>query len=64
VPVYVYRCFACGHEWEDWQKMDAPPIRFCPVCKRPYATRKPTAALVQLKGDGWAKDGYAGNGGR
>jgi putative FmdB family regulatory protein len=32
VPVYEYRCKACGHELEEVQPMGSGPPGACPVC--------------------------------
>jgi len=40
MPTYEYRCTACGHEFERFQRMSDPPVRTCPVCKRRKAERR------------------------
>lgn len=32
MPIYVYKCDACGHEDEEFQHIQASPISACPVC--------------------------------
>ena len=32
MPTYEYRCRACGHEFERFQKISEPPVRRCPEC--------------------------------
>ncbi len=36
MPTYHYICSKCGHEFEYFQSMTAPPLRQCPreVCQR------------------------------
>lgn len=39
MPTYEYRCSACGHEFEKFQKMSDEPIRECPECGQKSAER-------------------------
>ena len=32
MPTYDYKCEACGHAFEKFQPISAPPIRKCPEC--------------------------------
>jgi putative FmdB family regulatory protein len=32
VPIYEYRCEACGHTFEVMQKFSDPPVESCEVC--------------------------------
>jgi putative FmdB family regulatory protein len=32
VPTYGYRCQACGHEYDVWQRMSDKPGAACPTC--------------------------------
>ena len=34
MPVYVYQCDHCGHRFERLQKVEDPPVRRCPHCRR------------------------------
>src|SRR5687768_16052399 len=53
MPIYEYRCAACGHQQEFLQKVsDAPPTN-CPQCGKPSLYKMVTAAGFQLKGNGW-----------
>jgi len=53
MPIYEYRCAACGFQKEYLQKMsDAPPTD-CPQCGKPSLAKMVTAAGFQLKGSGW-----------
>lgn len=61
MPIYEYKCPSCGSKTEHLQKMDAPP----PLCKEESCTGILLTKLVSkmtfdLKGGGWAKDGYSG----
>jgi len=33
MPTYGYRCTACDHEFEIFQKISDEPIKECPECK-------------------------------
>ncbi|HUF20870.1 MAG TPA: zinc ribbon domain-containing protein [Burkholderiales bacterium] len=61
MPIYEYRCAACGHEQEVLQKMSDAPLSDCPACGKPAMSKLISAAGFQLKGTGWyATDFKAG----
>jgi len=60
MPLYEYRCGACGHELEVLQKVSAPAPVDCPACKQPSLQKKLTAAGFQLKGTGWYVTDFRG----
>jgi len=53
VPIYEYRCNACGHEFERWQKITENPVRTCPRCRKRKVERLLSQTSFQLKGSGW-----------
>jgi putative FmdB family regulatory protein len=53
MPIYEYRCEACGHQEEFLQKVSEPPLTECPVCHKPTFQKLLSAAGFQLKGSGW-----------
>jgi len=53
MPIYEYRCNACGHELEALQKLSDEPLQDCPACDRPELTKLVSAAGFRLKGSGW-----------
>lgn len=59
MPVYEYECGACGHRFEEWQKMSDKPIKTCPKCKAKKVEKLISATSFQLKGGGWYSDLYA-----
>jgi putative FmdB family regulatory protein len=61
VPLYVYKCAKCGHEFEKIEKLDAPHRQKCPRCKG-RAERQLTAPAIQFKGAGWYVTDYARGG--
>ncbi|KPC54507.1 FmdB family zinc ribbon protein [Amantichitinum ursilacus] len=64
MPIYAYRCAACGHQNDHMQKMADPVLTECPVCHADAYQKQVTAAGFQLKGTGWyATDFKGGSGG-
>ncbi|MGO4307712.1 FmdB family zinc ribbon protein, partial [Cupriavidus sp. RAF12] len=54
MPIYAYRCDACGHGRDVLQKMSDAPLTDCPSCGAAGTFKKQlTAAGFQLKGSGW-----------
>jgi len=53
MPLYEYRCNACGHELEAMQKMSDAPLTVCPQCAESALKKKISAAAFRLKGGGW-----------
>lgn len=53
MPIYEYRCYACGHEMEAIQKMSDEPLRECPDCGKKGLKKLVSAAGFRLKGGGW-----------
>jgi putative FmdB family regulatory protein len=53
MPIYEYRCNACGHQEEFLQKVSDPVLSQCPACGKPAFQKQLSAAGFQLKGSGW-----------
>ena len=62
MPIYEYRCGACGHELEVLQKLSEPPLSDCPECHQSALTKLVSAAGFQLKGSGWYATDFKGSG--
>jgi putative FmdB family regulatory protein len=66
MPIYAYRCDACGHAKDVLQKMSDPLLTVCPACGAAAFSKQVTAAGFQLKGSGWYvtdfRDGGGGKG--
>ena len=62
MPLYEYRCKACGHQFEKIQSFSAPEEKECPVCHG-EVERLLSAPAVQFKGSGWYVTDYAKSGG-
>ncbi len=64
MPIYAYRCGACGHALDVLQKLSDPLLTTCPSCSAEAFSKQVTAAGFQLKGSGWYatdfKDGNKG----
>jgi len=53
MPIYEYRCSACGHDLEALQKMTDASLRKCPECGKSQLKRLVSAPQFRLKGSGW-----------
>lgn len=62
MPIYAYRCSACGHAKDVLQKMSDPVLSTCPACGAEAFTKQVTAAGFQLKGSGWYATDFKGGG--
>jgi len=62
MPIYEYRCTACGFEKEYLQKLSDAPIAVCEECGQSTMTKLVSAAGFQLKGSGWYVTDFKNNG--
>ena len=53
MPIYAYRCAACGHSRDILRKISDPVLTTCPECGAEQFQKQVTAAGFQLKGSGW-----------
>lgn len=53
MPIYEYRCRACGFELEKLQKISEEPLRECPGCGKLELQKLVSAAGFRLSGGGW-----------
>ena len=53
MPIYEYRCTACGHQQEFLQKVSDAPLTVCTKCGQETFSKLVSAAGFQLKGSGW-----------
>jgi putative FmdB family regulatory protein len=53
MPIYAYKCDACGHRQDVLQKISDPLLTACPACGAAAFSKQLTAAGFQLKGSGW-----------
>jgi len=62
MPIYAYRCTACGHAKDVLQKLSDPVLSTCPACGADAFSKQVTAAGFQLKGSGWYATDFKGSG--
>ncbi|WP_019937310.1 FmdB family zinc ribbon protein [Bordetella sp. FB-8] len=62
MPIYAYKCSACGHAADVLQKISDAPLTVCPSCGQAAYSKQVTAAGFQLKGSGWYVTDFRGNG--
>ena len=60
MPIYAYRCTACGHAKDVLQKVSDPLLTVCPACGADAFRKQVTAAGFQLKGSGWYVTDFKG----
>lgn len=60
MPIYAYRCAACGHQLDALQKLSEAPLVDCPKCAAPALSKLLTAPGFQLKGSGWYASDFKG----
>ena len=54
MPIYAYRCEACGFAKDVLQKVSDPQLTVCLSCGAARFKKQVTAAGFQLKGTGWS----------
>ena len=64
MPIYEYRCSACGHELEKIQRMSDEPLADCPDCGATELRRLVSAPGFRLKGGGWYETDFKKEGKR
>jgi putative FmdB family regulatory protein len=63
MPIYEYRCQACGAQKEVLQRMNDAPLTDCAECgKKNTLSKMVTAAGFQLKGTGWYATDFKNSG--
>jgi putative FmdB family regulatory protein len=62
MPIYAYRCAACGHSRDVLQKLSDTPLSVCPACGAEQFSKQITAAGFQLKGSGWYATDFRNSG--
>lgn len=60
MPIYAYKCDACGFSKDVLQKMSDAPLQECPSCGKSTFSKQLTAAGFQLKGSGWYATDFKG----
>ena len=62
MPIYAYRCEACGFAKDVLQKISDPQLTDCPSCGAARFKKQLTAAGFQLKGTGWYATDFRSSG--
>ena len=62
MPIYEYRCAACGHQEDHLQKLADAALTKCPACGKKKYRKQLTAAGFQLKGSGWYATDFKNSG--
>jgi putative FmdB family regulatory protein len=62
MPIYAYRCEACGLRKDVLQKMSDPALTVCPACGAASFAKQLSAPAFQLKGTGWYATDFRDNG--
>jgi putative FmdB family regulatory protein len=60
MPIYEYRCAACGFQNEYIQKVSDVLLTTCPQCGKETFKKLLSAAGFQLKGSGWYATDFKG----
>ena len=53
MPIFDYRCDACGHSFDILQRLGADPLTDCPECGEAQLKKLLSAPAFHLKGKGW-----------
>ena len=53
MPIFDYRCEACGHAFDVLQKLGDEPLTVCTECGQPQLKKMLSAPAFHLKGKGW-----------
>ncbi len=61
MPIYEYKCDACGEHCELVQKFSDPRATECPHCHAHELKKQVTSAAFHLKGGGWYVTDFKGD---
>jgi putative FmdB family regulatory protein len=53
MPVYTYRCDACGVQFERHQSFQDAPLKTCPECRKKKLRKVITPSKIIFKGSGF-----------
>jgi len=53
MPVYAYKCDACGHEFDKFQHFVDDPLTVCPVCSEEALRKVYSPVGIVFKGKGF-----------
>ena len=61
MPIYEYKCDACGYQYEVIQKISDSPLLECPKCAQAKLRKLVSAAGFRLSGSGWYETDFKGD---
>ncbi len=61
MPTYDYKCKDCGHQFEEFQKIDVKPLEICPVCNGKVQRLITGGTGLIFKGSGFYITDYKDN---
>ncbi len=61
MPIYAYKCQACGHQFDKIQRISDAALTDCPDCNQPELKKQITAAAFKLTGTGWYETDFKNN---
>ena len=64
MPIYEFRCPACGERFDRLQKLSDPDPDSCPNCGATGVRRQVTAPAFRLAGSGWYETDFKKDGDR
>jgi len=59
MPLYEYRCEACGSTFEKIRKFSDEPLEVCEKCGKGPVQKLISSPAIQFKGTGWYITDYA-----
>jgi putative FmdB family regulatory protein len=62
MPIYEFKCNACGHVFERLQKVSDADPTVCPDCGKEQVHRQVTAPAFRLAGSGWYETDFKKDG--
>jgi putative FmdB family regulatory protein len=62
MPIYAYKCDACGFAKDVLQKIADPVLTDCPSCGKAAFSKQLAAPGFHLKGSGWYATDFKGSG--
>jgi putative FmdB family regulatory protein len=61
MPIYDFKCSACGHQDEVMRKASAENTMECPSCHKETFSKMLSAPSFQLSGTGWYATDFKNN---
>src|SRR5256885_15368782 len=59
MPLYEYRCDACGRRFEKIRKFSDAPLETCELCGKGPVRKLMSSPAIHFKGSGWYITDYA-----